>query len=1151
MIDNILYGENLELAAATLSSIGDGIISTDSNGIIIFMNQVAEEITGIKSKELIGKAFDDTILFYHADTHEPVASPLMNTISDGLISGLNHDTVLFIKNKEQKYISATCSPVKKLDHTIIGAVVVLRDITKLKLTEKENDIIRKNLTSVFMYAPVGMINLNVKGEITQINDAALQYFNQNRESVIGKQFGEAANCTGCYDEPYRCGQGANCSDCEIKKAIELAMKHGESTGNKEVLKSFIINRLEKEMWFKVSVTPIYVNEQVNAVITLMDITENKKKEIALVKARDYSNNILDQVPSLVWKTNKTIQCNYVNKRWNDYLGSTFEESSGYGWANVMHPKDLDKYVQARTNAMHTMESFQVEGRVLRKDGVYRWCLISGSPYFDLDGQFAGYIGTIIDINEQKEAEENLKRYRKIMDGARDIILFIALNGDILEVNQKAVETYGYTSEELCSMNIRNIREDWGYTDKQMEQANCSGILFETRHRRKDGSYFPVEVSSQGTTFGSEQILVSIVRDISERKIAEKNIKDNQLKYRSLFMNMQNGYAYYDVIYDDKNRPINLRFKEVNTAFAKLFCLNKKEILGKKFTDIFFNNNNTIIDLINLHYSKLGRGESLHIDEYYSVNYDKWISIAIYSPKSHEIVMIIMDITSMKNTEINLITAKEVAEAANKAKSEFLANMSHEIRTPINGIVGMIDLTLLTELKEDQRENLITAKSCANSLLKIINDILDFSKMEAGKLTIECIDFDIKLLIEDIIKTHASRVEDLGLELNYSFSSSIPQYLKGDPNRIRQVINNLISNAMKFTKEGKITLSVEKVAILDGEVELRISVSDTGIGIDKDDFSLLFQSFSQIESSYTKKTGGTGLGLAISKNLVELMGGKIGVESQKGKGSTFYFNIKFQFGSSKSKNTYAIPQIAKTIKPLRILLAEDDVINQKVIQKMLKKKGHIVETANNGMEAVEIFRKGNFDVILMDIQMPYMNGIEAAQEIKEIEVADKHTPIIAVTAYALQGDRERFLSLGMDEYITKPIQMERLFQLLEGITLLKEQSETPICNEYFTLDDEFRLNIPSKDIPDDKIKQILDMLSTNIVKIEKAVEFNDLLVIETHAHEIKLLATDINAIDLKDDAFRIELAARRGNLEEVMKGIKKLISEFEIFKKTYN
>jgi PAS domain S-box-containing protein len=1145
----ILAGEQLELAAATLSCIGDGIISTGLTGKITYLNHVAEEILGMKSQDVLDRDFDTTILLINVDTKLPIKSPIKSALKNDTTSGLEHNTIIIAKDNRQKYVSATCSPIKKADNTTIGTVLVLRDITKLKKAENENLNGKNNFNEIFINAPVGMITIDDKALVILANDAALTYINQTRDMVIGNHFGDSFHCIGSYADERGCGYGPECSECILRKSIELAIEYGQATSNIEIFKTLIVDRIERNFWFKASVTPFIAKDKKNAVITLMDITESKNKEIALMRSNDSIINILDQIPSLVWKTNKKVKCNYVNKVWRTYTGSTLEEAEGYGWANTIHPNDLDKYVVARTNAEYSMDAFQLELRIRRFDGVYRWCLIVGRPYFDLDNQYAGYLGSIYDINDQKEVEEDLRRYRKIIDNASDIILFIDLDGRILEANKKAIETYGYTQEELYSLSIHKIRENWNYTNQQLEIARQKGILFETTHRRKDGSTFQVEVNSQGTYFRDKSILFSVVRDITERKKAKKIIHENQIKYRSLFMNMQTGYAYYTLVYDNIHNTIDLMFIEINEAFEHLFGFTKKNIVGKRHAEVFPTSKDYILNMIKSNSYKIKLGESVYVNEYYSVAHDKWITIAIYSPKENDIVTIITDITLMKQTELKLIAAKEAAEAANKAKSEFLANMSHEIRTPINGMVGMVDLTLLTDLTEEQRENLVTSKTCANSLLNIINDVLDFSKMEAGKLTIENINFDIVALIEETVKTHTLRVKEKRLELNYTFSSMIPQYLIGDPYRIRQILNNLISNAIKFTESGNIEVSVKEITHFNNQVKLRFAVTDTGIGISPEDINRLFMSFSQIETTFTKKFGGTGLGLVISKNLVEMMGGKIGVDSVKGKGSIFYFELKLKTGHCIEESIRPIPELTKTTKPLRILIAEDDAINQKVIRKMLHEKGHIVETANNGLEALTMYESEKYDIILMDIQMPFMSGVETVRKIREMETQGNHTPIIALTAYALQGDRERFLSLGMDEYITKPLQMNELYSAIDRTVSIQERPNIFFSKNEIIVEnsDVIRNNKNVKQVHI-KIEQTLNLMSKSIQKLEKALESDDLLIIEELAHEIKTFAGDIDSIEIKDEAFKIELASRRGNLVETSKNIIKLKAIYETYTK---
>ncbi len=414
----------------------------------------------------------------------------------------------------------------------------------------------------------------------------------------------------------------------------------------------------------------------------------------------------------------------------------------------------------------------------------------------------------------------------------------------------------------------------------------------------------------------------------------------------------------------------------------------------------------------------------------------------------------------RTEELQAITLR--AEAASKAKSEFLANMSHELRTPMNGVIGMVDLAMEGKLTTEQRERLQTAQQCAYSLLSLLNDILDLSKIEAGKMSLEKIPFDIQAMVDDCVRSHVPAAERHHVTLTCEIASSVPRQVVGDPLRLRQILSNLLSNAVKFTERGSIDVRLRATTLSATDLMLHLEVEDTGSGIDPDKLPYIFDKFTQADGSVSRKYGGTGLGLAITRKLAEMYEGEINVESEPGRGTVFSVNLKCGIPaqtlswSASAVGARGPASAAPSIEPGvsdasatgstpvqpnagRILVVEDNHVNQKVVTAVLRKRGFAIELANDGREALTRLESGTFDLVLMDVQMPVLDGLETTRIIRQ-DPRWKGLPIIAMTAHAMTGDRERCLEAGMTGYISKPVHPSHLLQTIEEHLLANARIE---------------------------------------------------------------------------------------------------------------
>ena len=1199
-------------------------------------------------------------------------------------------------------VLVACSPradfPTEVDRLLLGVaanqVAVLLDRRRTEDALRESE---ERFRGTFENAGVGIADCDLQGRFLRVNQKLCEIVGYTREELLQKTWQDITHPD------------------DLAAGLEqfLPLPRGEQPGCS--LEMRYVRKDGSLVWADVAVSlgrdaagrPAYV------IAILQDISERKRLEEELSQANARLELALRSSRTSTWEID--IPDGVFENGRVTYGGDW--ELLGYGRPELpteiatamvvmVHPDDRERLGHAiRTYLSGETREFEIEFRSRHKDGSDRWRLTRGMAVRDPAGRPIRLIGSSVDITDLKRAEEALRaseqRFRTFVDHATDAFFLQDDQLVVVDVNRQACQSLGYTRDELVGMTPLDFDPD--VTPAMLEEFGRrldtgEMLVFESRHRRNDGSVFPVEVRGRPFWEGGRRLTVALARDITEHKRAEEALRESERRFRILAEALP--HMVWTAEPDGATDYYNARTTEYTG-------LTSEQLRGWGWRSVIHPED--LPRCLELWTRSIATGEPYEI-EFLVRRADgafRW-HLARALPLRDESCRITkwfgscIDIDDQKRTQEALREAKEAAETANRAKDEFLANVSHEIRTPMNAILGMTELVMDTPLTRDQRQCLKTVKSAADNLLGLMNDLLDFSKIEAGKLELDPDDFSLRAAVGDTLRALAVRAHTKGLELIYDLQPEVPDALVGDAGRLRQVLLNLVGNAIKFTDAGEVVVRVEVAgaATPEGEVGLRFTVRDTGMGIPRDQHERIFRAFEQEDSSTTRRYGGTGLGLTIAARVVALMRGQITVESEPGRGSTFSFTARFGLQPHPPEQVPVRPpaslrnlpvlvvddsvtnrhileewlrgwqmepaavgdglaaldalwdavsvgrpyelvlldarmpdtdglalaakirkraELAATriilltsgerpgdwdrirerridahlLKPvqqdelletiyrvmsrangdappaagpmggrepaaapvpaathLHILVAEDNEINAQLLERLLARRGHRVRLANNGREALALAAEGGFDLLLLDVHMPELDGFQVVQAVRERErSAGGYLPIIALTARVRQEDRDRCLAAGMDDFLAKPIQAADLWAATERVTGSRPPADRPGPG---LLDPRVVLAACGGDAATlEEICQVLRArLPDHLTAVQEALRVRDAIRLREAAHKlcgtVAAFSTVVGAVasDLEDQAARGQLEEARPLVEQLEAMARELIEHMD-------
>ncbi|KMT64601.1 PAS domain S-box protein [Catenovulum maritimum] len=1005
-----------------------GLMQIDKLGVIQLFNPAAERIFGYEATDVIGNKFEillpESIKAFHHNL-------FTQYLTEPVAKGMNNRSVFPALNSQGEtiYLKISLAPIDE------AICVVMEEVTELTIAKKQILSLDQQMQIAADAANIGIWCYEPSEDKLIWNDKMFELYGKAHSSFCSS-YQDFINSVYPSDVDH--------IDKEFKQA--LANQQNYSTKFRILVSHNQIRYLSASIKFSKLEAGKVIVTGVN-----QDITEDvlAKQELERnVKENNKLARVVESTTEAVIITDAKRKITWVNQAFTEITGYSTTEVLGYSPSVILQGNKTDKAViQRMKNALDNRQAFCEEVINYHKKGHEYWIRISCQPIYE-NGVFSGFMAIESDITKQKQVEraliESSHFNEAILKSANLSIISTAVDGTIKTFNHMAEAITGYKASEMINLATPAMFHDLDEVTQRAEVLTAElnrnvEVGFETfiakaklgsvdenewTYIHKSGERVPVLLAVTAIVDDDGSILgyLGVARDLRVEKAKDyEQLRNHKLLEATGKMaqlggwefNLVNGELYWsEQVY--KIHEIEVGTEIIVDEAINYYAPEHRQTISNAVQNCIEN----------------GASWDLQLELITALGNRIWVRATGEGIREQgkvvKLVGAFQDISSIK-------AAEEKAKAANKAKGEFLANMSHEIRTPINGILGMNEVLLNTQLTAQQTHYAELVAQSSRSLLNIVNDILDFSKIEAGKLSIENIRFDLVDLVESLSAGIELSAEAKGVNFQLKLMDTSVRYLMGDPTRTRQILLNLLSNAVKFTEQGEINMEVNLEQLESTkQVKVILIVSDTGIGIEQNKLDLLFDKFSQVDSSTTRLYGGTGLGLAIVKELLSLMNGSIQVDSKIGKGSCFKLEIPMQVSESQDREDELVKPVLispnTSIEKKKILLVEDNFINQQVAKSMVENLGYLVEIAEHGEQAISMLNESEFDIILMDCQMPVMDGYDATRNIRTGHT-QAQIPIIAMTAHAMTGDKQKCLDAGMNDYISKPIDSELLENLI--------------------------------------------------------------------------------------------------------------------------